>query len=41
MHAVFFFVTIIMIAFIVLPVLVVVLSAGPGYKDYRNNDRSL
>ena len=31
----------IIIAFTVLPVLIVVLSAGPGYKDYYINDHSL
>jgi hypothetical protein len=30
-----------MIAFVVSPIIVVVLSAGPGYKDYHINDRSL
>ena len=34
-------ITIIMIAFTVLPMLIVVLSAGPGYRDYLINDRSL
>ena len=29
------------IAFVVLPMLIVVLSAGPGYRDYHINDRSL
>ena len=31
----------IMITFTVLPMLIVVLSAGPGYRDYHINDRSL
>ena len=34
-------ITTIMIAFAVLPMLVVVLSAGPGYRDYHINDHSL
>ena len=34
-------IAIIMITFAVLPMLIIVLSAGPGYRDYHINDRSL